>query len=85
MKDDLCTICRHPLGVPNHGCEQKKQDELMGPDPWAYGLTDANRKVLGTMIRYAHHQGISSRESPVEELFHESTRGEEWKLPTSRG
>lgn len=85
MKDDLCTICRHPLGVPNHGREQKKQDELMGPDPWAYGLTDANRKVLGTMIRYAHHQGISSRESPVEELFDESTRGEEWKLPMSRG
>ena len=64
---------------------QEKQEELMGPDPWAYGLTDANRKVLGTMIRYAHHQGIISRELPVDELFHESTRGDEWKLPSSRG
>jgi len=64
---------------------QEMQEELMGPDPWAYGLNDANRKVLGTMIRYAHHQGIISRELPVDELFHESTRGNEWKLPTSRG
>jgi 4,5-dihydroxyphthalate decarboxylase len=64
---------------------QEKQEELMGPDPWAYGLTDANRKVLGTMIRYAHHQGIISQKLSVDELFHESTRGDEWKLPTSRG
>ena len=64
---------------------QEKQEELMGPDPWAYGLNDANGKVLGTMIRYAHHQGIISQELPVDEVFHESTRGNEWKLPTSRG
>lgn len=64
---------------------QEKQEELMGSDPWEYGVTDANRKVLGTMIRYAHHQGIISQELSVEELFHESTRGEEWKLPVSRG
>ncbi len=57
----------------------------MGPAPWAYGLNDANRKVLGTMIRYAQHQGIITRNLPVDELFHESTRGDEWKLPVSRG
>ena len=64
---------------------QEKQEELMGPDPWAYGVTDANRKVLDTMIRYAHGQGIISRKLSVEELFHESTLGEEWKIPTARG
>ncbi len=68
MKDDLCTIGRHPLAVPNHGRKQEKQEDLIGPDPWAYGLTDANRKVLGTMIRYAQHQGIISQELPVDEL-----------------
>ncbi len=64
---------------------QEKQEELMGNDPWEYGVTDSNRKVLGTMIRYAHHQGIISRELTVDELFHETTRGEQWTLPVTRG
>lgn len=64
---------------------QEVQEELMGTDPWVYGLNEANRKNLGTMIRYSFQQGIISRELSVDELFDESTRGEEWKLPMSRG
>ena len=34
---------------------------MLGPDPWAYGLTPANRKNLETMLRYCHQQGMISR------------------------
>ncbi len=37
------------------------------------------------VIRCAHGQGIISWEPAVDELFHPSTLGEEWKLPASRG
>ncbi len=57
----------------------------MSPDPWVYVLNEANRKNPGTMIRYSYRQRIISRELSVDELFHESTRGEEWRIPTSRG
>jgi len=78
---------RNPRRVPLAWFQytQEKQEELMGADPWAYGVNDTNRKVLDTMIRYAHTQGIISRRLSVDELFHPSTLGEEWKLPVSRG
>ncbi len=78
---------RNPRRVPLAWFQytQERQEELMGPDPWAYGVNDANRKVVGTMIRYGYGQGIISRELSVDDLFHESTLGEEWKIPTSRG
>jgi 4,5-dihydroxyphthalate decarboxylase len=41
---------------------------LLGEDFWSYGL-DANRHVLQTFIRYAHGQGMISREPAPEELF----------------
>ena len=30
----------------------EEQEEVLGPDPWAYGLTPANRKNLETVLRY---------------------------------
>ncbi|WP_028267866.1 hypothetical protein [Arthrobacter sp. MA-N2] len=45
------------------------QTELMGPDPWEYGLTPGNRKALQTVARYAAEQGITSRELDIEKLF----------------
>lgn len=61
------------------------QVAILGNDPWAFGLNDANRHNLETLIRYAHHQGIIEAPVPVDELFDPSVRGEEWKLPLSRG
>lgn len=51
------------------------QDErdLMGDDIWAYGLTKQTRKELRTFTRYAHDQGLVSREYDPEELFADST------------
>jgi 4,5-dihydroxyphthalate decarboxylase len=42
---------------------------ILGPDPWVYGLGDANRRNLETIIRYCHQQGLTRREMSIEELF----------------
>jgi len=64
---------------------QEEQESVLGRDPWVYGLNEANRKNVGTLIRYSFQQGMISRQPSVDELFDKSTWGEEWKLPTSRG
>ena len=46
-----------------------EQQRLMGPDPWAYGLTPANRKTLDKAIAYTKAQGLISRIWTCEELF----------------
>lgn len=47
----------------------QEQDQLLGPDPWQYGLGENNRRVLDTAIRYAVQQGILSRPVALDELF----------------
>ena len=43
--------------------------DLLGEDYWAYGLTEANRAVLATFLRYHHEQGLSERLLRPDELF----------------
>lgn len=63
----------------------EEQLDLLGADPWIYGLNDANRNNVGALARYSREQGMIRREPDVDELFHETVRGEEWKLARSRG
>ena len=62
--------------------EWEAQQELLGRDPWEYGLGDANRRNLENLIRYSHQGGLISSEIPVEDLFEEvmlKSRGKgEW-------
>jgi 4,5-dihydroxyphthalate decarboxylase len=53
----------------------EEQEEILGPDPWEYGLTEKNRYQLEMLVRFSHEQGLLSREIPLEELF----------LPVSQG
>ena len=46
--------------------------ETMGEDFWSYGVGPA-RRTLEAFVRAHHAQGLSSREVPVEELFHPAT------------
>jgi 4,5-dihydroxyphthalate decarboxylase len=48
--------------------EIAEMDELMGPDPWPYGLR-ANRKLLQTFQSYLVEQHFIAAARPVEELF----------------
>jgi 4,5-dihydroxyphthalate decarboxylase len=45
------------------------QHELLGPDPWEYGLGAANRTNLETAIRYTREQGRITHEPALSELF----------------
>jgi 4,5-dihydroxyphthalate decarboxylase len=54
----------------------EEQEELLGPDPWQYGLTPANRKTLETVQRYAHQQGMIKRIAPLDELFPDTDLGD---------
>ena len=49
--------------LPWFGAHWEDEWALFGPDPWAYGLGEANRKTLETAIRYAHEQGMIARAS----------------------
>lgn len=53
---------------------QEEQEEILGKDPWAYGLSPANRKNLETLIEYSFEQSLIARRMALEELFCESTR-----------
>ncbi len=68
---------RNPRIVPLAWYQEAwdEQEALLGPDPWEYGLGEANRKNLETLVRYSHQQGLISRNIPVDELF----------LPVSEG
>jgi 4,5-dihydroxyphthalate decarboxylase len=47
----------------------EEQERVLGPDPWEYGLTEKNRKVLDTLIGYSHEQGLIRRRFTPDELF----------------
>ena len=44
-------------------------DEILGPDPWVYGLGDSNRKNLETLMEYSQEQGLLGRKMSLDELF----------------
>ena len=54
----------------------EEQENLLGRDPWQYGLTPANRKNLETIQRYVHQQGMVSKQRPLEELFDDTDLGD---------
>lgn len=54
----------------------EEEREVLGPDPWAYGLGEANRKNLETILRYVRQQGLIGRPMPVDELFADTDLGD---------
>jgi 4,5-dihydroxyphthalate decarboxylase len=54
----------------------EEQLEMLGADPWAYGLGDANRKNLETVLRYCHQQGLINRMMKLEDLFADTDLGD---------
>ena len=53
----------------------EEQEEILGTDPWQYGLDDANRKILETLVGYSYEQGLISRRIPLDELFIDVAEG----------
>jgi len=54
----------------------EEQAEILGPDPWEYGLTDANRNNLETILRYVRMQGLISHDFTLEDLFEQTDLGD---------
>jgi 4,5-dihydroxyphthalate decarboxylase len=54
----------------------EEQLDVLGDDPWAYGLTDANRKNLETVQRYCRQQGLIGRMLPLADLFADTDLGD---------
>mgnify|MGYP006283924287 FL=1 len=50
----------------------RRQREELGPNIWAYGLTEQTRRELRTFVAYAHNQGLIPREYELSELFADS-------------
>ena len=53
----------------------EEQEEILGSDPWQYGMTEDNKNQLEKLVGYSHEQGLMKREIPLDELF----------LPMSQG
>ena len=60
---------RVPLAWFAHAVEE--QQEILGADPWVYGLGQANRKNLQTLMQYSHEQGFIGKTMALGELFAE--------------
>jgi 4,5-dihydroxyphthalate decarboxylase len=56
-----------PLAWFRHFLEE--QEEILGRDPWMYGLGEANRKTLETLMQYSQEQGLLGKKIALEELF----------------
>jgi 4,5-dihydroxyphthalate decarboxylase len=58
--------------MPWFAQELESTEELMGKNFFTYGIKP-NRKALDTMFRYAHEQGLATRQLEVEDVFVPST------------
>ena len=50
----------------------KEQEEILGDDPWPYGL-ETNRRTVETLMSYLLEQGLINEKLPIEELFASNT------------
>jgi 4,5-dihydroxyphthalate decarboxylase len=50
----------------------EEQRQILGDDPWPYGL-EKNRHVVETLMTYLYEQGLIERKLPAEQLFAPNT------------
>jgi 4,5-dihydroxyphthalate decarboxylase len=47
----------------------EEQEQILGTDPWEYGLTERNAKNLERLVAYSQEQGLSKRRLSLDQLF----------------
>lgn len=52
---------------------QEEQRAILGPDPFRYGLDEANTRNLEAFLAYAREQGVGAPGLTAEKLFHPGT------------
>jgi len=60
-----------PLAWANQHLEHQR--DVLGENPWAYGLTDETRTALTTLQEYAANQGIIAEPDDIDDLFVDAT------------
>jgi 4,5-dihydroxyphthalate decarboxylase len=62
----------------------EEQEEILGPDPWEYGLTERNRNTIETLAGYSFEQGLTRRRLTADDLFvsvfQGRKRGDEFRI-----
>jgi 4,5-dihydroxyphthalate decarboxylase len=53
----------------------EEQEEILGGDPWEYGLTERNRRTLETYLNYSLEQGLTRRLFSPDEIFVNVSQG----------
>ncbi|MDB5650653.1 MAG: 4,5-dihydroxyphthalate decarboxylase [Hyphomicrobiales bacterium] len=53
----------------------EEQEEILGSDPWEYGLTDANRHTLETLAGYSFEQGLIRSKPALDDIFIDVSQG----------
>ncbi|MGI9645913.1 MAG: ABC transporter substrate-binding protein [Ilumatobacteraceae bacterium] len=57
------------ISLPWVAQEEEATRQLMGENFWPYGL-EQNRTTLTALLQYAHEQGLTPSQVPVNDLFH---------------
>ena len=47
----------------------EEQEEILGHDPWEYGMTPKNIHNLETLVGYSHEQGLMKNKMSLDQLF----------------
>jgi 4,5-dihydroxyphthalate decarboxylase len=77
---------RNPRRVPLAWYQEawEEQQQILGPDPWEYGLTDRNRNTIDTLAGFSHEQGVTQRRWTADDLFTSvfqgRKRGDEFRI-----
>ncbi|HUB95801.1 MAG TPA: hypothetical protein VL993_07785 [Stellaceae bacterium] len=62
----------------------EEQEEVLGADPWEYGLGPRNRVTLETLAGYSFEQGLIQRPMPLDMMFVDvgqgRKRGDEFRI-----
>ncbi len=62
----------------------EEQEQILGPDPWEYGLGDKNRHTIEALAGYSHEQGLTRRRLTADDLFvsvfQGRKRGDEFRI-----
>ena len=53
----------------------EEQEDILGQDPWEYGMTDKNREQLELLSAYSLEQGMIKETKPLDELYVEVSQG----------
>jgi len=76
-KSDAMKRLANPRVVPLAWYREawEEQEDLLGADPWEYGLSPQNAHNLETLIGYAHEQGLIRRKFALDEIFIDVSQG----------